>query len=233
LLVAVMLMALFICIESFVAAPLMPLSLFKLRSVVVANSAGVLWSASMFAWFFLSALYLQLVLGYDPLKVGLAFIPANLIMAVLSIWLSAKIVNRFGIKNSLATGLALCGAGLLLFARVPVAGNFLFDILPPMLLMGLGAGISFNPMLLGAMHDVPEDESGLASGVVNTAFMMGGALGLAILASVASGRTAQLVAQGVSQADALTGGYDTSFLIGGLFAFCAAALVVFGLRIAK
>jgi EmrB/QacA subfamily drug resistance transporter len=233
LLVSIVLMVSFLVIESKVAAPLIPLSLFQLRSVAVTNSAGVLWSASMFSWFFISALYMQLVLQYTPLNVGLAFIPANLIMAVFSIWLSAKMVTRFGIKQSLATGLALCGAGLLLFARVPTTGTFLIDILPPMLLMGLGAGISFNPMLLAAMSDVPEDESGLASGVVNTAFMMGGALGLAILASLASARTAQLLAQGAAQADALTSGYSIAFLVGGLSAVAASALVLFGLRTQK
>ncbi len=193
----------------------------------------MLWSASMFAWFFLSALYLQLVLAYDPLKVGLAFIPANLIMAVFSIWLSAKVVNRFGNKAPLATGLVLVGAGLLLFARVPVAGTFLIDVLPPMLLMGLGAGISFNPMLLAAMSDVPEQESGLASGIVNTSFMMGGALGLAILASIASARTTYLLAHGALQSAALTGGYNLAFLVGALFALIASALVGFGLRSTK
>jgi MFS family permease len=184
----------------------------------------------MFSWFFMSALYMQLVLGYDPLQVGLAFIPANLIMAVFSIWLSAKIVGRFGIKYSLATGLALCAGGLFLFARVPVSGTFLFDVLPPMILMGFGAGISFNPMLLAAMSDVPDDESGLASGIVNTSFMMGGSLGLAILASVAASRTAYLLGAGSVQAGALTGGYDLAFLVGGLFAACASLLVLLFLR---
>lgn len=230
---AVILMALFLWIESKVHSPLMPLSLLRVPSVAVANGAGVLWSASMFSWFFISALYMQLVLGYDPLKVGLAFIPANLIMAVFSIWLSAKVVGRFGIKRSLATGLALCAAGLLLFARATAAGSFLFDVLPPMVLMGFGAGISFNPMLLAAMSDVPEDESGLASGIVNTSFMMGGALGLAILASIAAAKTAHLLVSGASQRAALSGGYDLAFLVGGLSAACAAALVEFTLRIRK
>ena len=231
--VAAVLMALFLWIESKVRSPLMPLSLLRVPSVAVANGAGVLWSASMFSWFFISALYMQLVLNYDPLKVGLAFIPANLIMAVFSIGLSAKVVGRFGIKRSLATGLALCAAGLLLFARATATGSFLFDVLPPMVLMGLGAGISFNPMLLAAMSDVPEDESGLASGIVNTSFMMGGALGLAILASIAAAETAHVLASGASQPIALTGGYDLAFLAGGLSAACAAALVGFVLRIRK
>lgn len=229
---AAVLMIAFLWIESAATAPLMPLSLFKLRNVAIANGVGILWSASMFSWFFISALYMQLVLGYDPLKVGLAFIPANLIMAVFSIGLSAKVVDRFGIRASLATGLSLCAAGLALFARTPVSGTFLYDILPPMLLMGLGAGISFNPMLLAAMNDVPENESGLASGVVNTAFMMGGSLGLAILASLASAETTGSLASGAASTLALTAGYDAAFLAGGISAALAAALAGFGLRIA-
>jgi len=231
--VAVVLMCVFLWIESRVRAPLMPLSLLRLRNVAVANGVGIFWSASMFSWFFLSALYMQLVLGYDPFHVGLAFIPANLIMAIFSIWLSAKIVGRFGIKYSLATGLTLCAAGLFLFARAPSNGTFLIDILPPMVLMGFGAGISFNPMLLAAMNDAPDDESGLASGIVNTSFMMGGSLGLAILASIAASRTAYLVAQNVASRAALSGGYDWAFAAGAISALFAALLAGFALKIRR
>ena len=178
----------------------MPLGLFRLRNVATANVVGVLWAAAMFAWFFLSALYLQLVLGYTPLQVGLAFLPANLIMGAFSIGLSAKLVMRFGIRLPLAVGLTLAACGLVLFARAPVDGNFAVDVLPSMILLGFGAGIAFNPMLLAAMSDVAPEESGLASGVVNTAFMMGGALGLAILASLAASRTDSLVASGDERA---------------------------------
>ena len=174
----------------------MPLGLFRLRNVATANVVGVLWAAAMFAWFFLSALYLQLVLGYSPLQVGLAFLPANLIMGAFSIGLSAKLVLRFGIRLPLAVGLALAAAGLVLFARAPVDGNVSVDVLPAMILLGFGAGIAFNPVLLAAMSDVAPEESGLASGVVNTAFMMGGALGLAVLASLAASRTNTLEAAG-------------------------------------
>src|SRR5258708_38409256 len=135
----------------------------------------------MFAWFFLSALYLQLVLHYTPLQVGLSFLPANLIMASFSVGLSARIIMRFGIKKPLVFGLLLAACGLALFFRVPVNGNFLYDILPNMIFLGIGAGIAFNPILLAAMNDVKPEQSGLASGLVNTSFMMGGALGLAIL----------------------------------------------------
>jgi EmrB/QacA subfamily drug resistance transporter len=215
------LFAAFLTIELRVAAPLVPLGLFRLRNVATANVVGVLWAAAMFAWFFLSALYLQLVLGYSPLQVGLAFLPANLIMGVFSLGLSAKLVMRFGIKPPLSLGLLLAAAGLALFVRAPVDGSFLVDVLPSMLLLGFGAGIALNPVLLAAMSDVKPEESGLASGVVNTSFMMGGALGLAVLASVAAHRTDTLRASGDGVASALTGGYHLAFVVGSLFALAA------------
>jgi EmrB/QacA subfamily drug resistance transporter len=214
----------FLVIESRVESPLVPLRLFRLRNIAVSNVVGVLWAGSMFAWFFLSALYLQLVLGYSPLEVGLAFLPGNIIMGILSIGLSAKLVLRFGIRLPLATGLGLAALGLLLFARAPVDGNFVVDVLPAMILLGLGAGMAFNPVLLAAMSDVEPTEAGLASGVVNTSFMMGGALGLAVLASLAAARTDTLLTSGENQAAALTGGYHVAFFVGALFAIAAATL---------
>ena len=172
----------------------MPLALFRLRNVAVANVVGVLWAAAMFAWFFLSALYLQLVLGYSPLQVGLAFLPANLIMGAFSLGLSAKLVMRFGIRVPLGLGLLIAAVGLVLFARAPVDGTFVADVLPAMLLLGFGAGMAFNPVLLAAMSEVEPKDAGLASGVVNTSFMMGGALGLAVLASLAAARSGSLAA---------------------------------------
>jgi EmrB/QacA subfamily drug resistance transporter len=221
---AAVLMAVFFTIEARVQHPLMPLGLFKLRSVAVANTVGVLWAAAMFAWFFISALYMQLVLGYSPMQVGLAFLPANLIMAAFSLGLSAKIVMRFGIRSSLSGGLLLAALGLVLFARAPAAGQFVAHVLPGMLLLGLGAGIAFNPMLLAAMSDVAPSESGLASGVVNTSFMMGGALGLAVLASLAAARSTTLAAKGAAHAAALAGGYQAAFVFGAAFAALAAVL---------
>ncbi|HEY2371961.1 MAG TPA: DHA2 family efflux MFS transporter permease subunit [Gaiellaceae bacterium] len=221
---ALVVLAAFVFIESRVAAPLIPLRLFRRPNIRISNVAAVLWAAAMFAWFFLSALYLQLVLGYSPLQVGLAFLPANLIMGVFSIGLSAKIVMRFGIRRPLATGLGLAGAGLALFVRAPVHGSFALDVLPSMILLGFGAGIAFNPMLLAAMSDVAPEESGLASGLVNTAFMMGGALGLAVLASLAASRTNSLTSAGHSHLTSLVGGYHLAFLVGAAFAVVAAVL---------
>ena len=226
---AAVLLATFLGIESRVSAPLMPLRLFKLRNLATANGIGVLWAASLFAWFFLSALYLQLVLGYTPLQVGLAFLPANLIMGAFSLGLSAKLVMRFGIKAPLVCGLLLACAGLVLFARAPVHGDFTLDVLPSMILLGFGGGMAFNPVLLAAMNDVDPRESGLASGIVNTSFMMGGALGLAVLASLAAARTNHLLASGEGHLNALDGGYHLAFLIGAGFALLAALLA--GLRL--
>ena len=218
------LLAVFLVIEARVSSPLVPLGLFRLRNVATANVVGVLWAAAMFAWFFLSALYLQLVLGYTPLEVGLAFLPANLLMAAMSLGLSAKLVLRFGVKPPLVTGMVLVAIGLALFARAPVGGNFVVDVLPSMLVLGLGVGMAMNPVLLAAMSDVAPEESGLASGVVNTAFMMGGALGLAVLASLAAHRTDTLVASGSDEIAALAGGYHLAFVVGALFALAAAAI---------
>ena len=221
--IAILLFAWFVVLETRASTPLVPLRLLRLRNLSISNVVGVLWAAAMFAWFFLSALYLQLVLGYSPLEVGLAFLPANLIMAVLSLGLSAKLVLRFGIRVSLVTGLLLAAGGLAVFARAPVDGTFA-DVLPAMILLGLGAGMAFNPLLLAAMKDVDSAEAGLASGIVNTSFMMGGALGLAILASLAAARSETLLTSGEPQVVSLTGGYHAAFLVGALFALAAALL---------
>jgi len=221
---AATLLGLFLAIESRTSAPLVPLGLFRLRNLAISNVVGVLWAAAMFAWFFLTALYLQLVLGYSPLQVGLAFLPGNVVMGVLSLGLSAKLVLRFGIRVPLAAGLGMASVGLLLFARAPVDGSFVVDVLPGMILLGVGAGIAFNPVLLAAMSDVAPSEAGLASGVVNTSFMMGGALGLAVLASIAASRTDTLLASGDGAVAALNGGYRVAFLAGALFAALAATL---------
>ncbi len=226
------LLALFLALETWVRDPLMPLRLFRLRSVATANVVGILWSAAMFAWFFVSALYLQLVLGYSAMQVGLAFLPANLIMAAFSLGLSAKMVMRFGIRVPLAAGLALTAVGLALFALSPVDGSFALHVLPGMALLGIGCGMAMNPVLLAAMSDVPQSESGLASGVVNTAFMMGGALGLAVLASLAAARTDRLLALGADSLAALNGGYHIAFAIGAVFAAAASLLSAALLRAA-
>jgi EmrB/QacA subfamily drug resistance transporter len=220
----------FLVIESRVADPLVPLRLFKHRNLSVANGVGILMPAAMFGWFFFSALYLQLILGYSPLEVGLAFLPSTLVWGASSLWLSDKLIMRFGIKTPMLVGFSLFVIGLLLYARVPVDGNYFMDVFPGMIVMGFAGGITFNPILLAAMGDVEPTEAGLASGIVNTSFMMGGALGLAILAAAAASRTDSLVASGDSQLDALIGGYHLAFLLGALFAAAAALLAAALLR---
>jgi EmrB/QacA subfamily drug resistance transporter len=221
---AVVLLAVFIFIETRAAAPLMPLGIWKIRNVASANITGALLAAAMFAWFFLSALYLQRVLGYSALDVGFAFLPATILWGASSLLLSDKLVMRFGIKPPLIGGLALYLLALLLFARAPVDGNYFVDVLPGMLVIGIGGGITFNPILLAAMSGVQPSEAGLASGVVNTSFMFGGALGLAVLASAAASRTDSLTSSGDGPLVALNGGYHLAFMIGA--AFAVAAMIV-------
>jgi EmrB/QacA subfamily drug resistance transporter len=225
-----LLVALFLAWEAQARSPLVPLRLFRSRTLVAANVVGVLWAAAMFAWFFISALYLQRVAGYDALGVGLAFLPANLAMAACSLGLSAKLVVRFGNRRPLVAGLVIAAAGLALFARAPLDARFAVDVLPAMLLLGFGAGVAFNPLLLAAMGDVAPSESGLASGAVNTSFMLGGALGLAILASFAAARTGGALARGVGEAAALNSGYHLAFAIGAAFAVIAALVAAVWLR---
>jgi EmrB/QacA subfamily drug resistance transporter len=224
---AAVLFAVFLVIEARTTAPLVPLRLFKRRNISTANLIGLLMPGAMFGWFFLSALYMTLVLDYSSLQVGLAFLPGTIIWGIASIAMSDRLVMRFGFKVPLLLGLGCFMIGLLLFARAPVDGSYLIDILPGSIFFGLGGGITFNPLLLAAMGDATPMEAGLASGVVNTSFMFGGALGLAVLASVAATRTDDLLASGESQAAALTGGYHLAFVIGALFA--AAAAVIGGL----
>src|SRR5262245_18414076 len=202
---AITLVAVFLITEMNVSAPLMPLALFKVTTVAAANILGVFWAAAMFAWFFLSALYMQTVLGYDPMLIGLAFLPSNLIMAAFSIWLSAKMVMRFGIRMPIVAGMLLSAAGLGLFALWLNDASFMLHVMPGMLLLGIGCGMALNPVMLAAMQDVAPEQSGLASGVVNTSFMMGGALGLAILASLSE-----------------RAGYHAAFVVAALCALLAA-----------
>jgi hypothetical protein len=231
--VAVVLVFCFGAIEKRVPVPLVPPSLLRMRNMVSANIVGILWSAAMFAWFFLCALYLQLVLGYAPLQVGLAFLPGNIITAALSLGISAKLVVRYGVRVPLVTGLVLVGAGLLLLAHAPVGGHYVTDVLPSMILLGTGAGMALNPVLLAALTGVEPRDSGLASGVTNTALMMGAALGLAGLASLASSRTDAVAAHGASNLVALTAGYHTAFLVSGALAVAAAVVGAVAIRTSR
>src|SRR5262249_54050582 len=221
---SVVLLAVFIFIETRAKAPLMPLGIWKIRNVTSANVTGGLLGAAMFAWFFLSALYLQRVLGYSALEVGLAFLPATILWGASSLLLSDKLVMRFGIKPPLIGGLALYLIALLLFSRAPVDGDYFVDILPGLPVIGLGGGLTFNPYLPAALGGVQPTGPGPAAGLVNPSFMCGGALGRAVLASAAASRTDSLTSSGHGALEALNGGYHLAFVIGA--AFAVAAMIV-------
>ena len=223
---AAVLFAVFLAIEFRIRAPLVPLRLFRSRAIAVSTVLAALWAAAAFGWRVISALYLQRVLGYDPMHVGLAFLPATLAMAALSLRVSAKLVIRFGFKIPLATGLLFGALGLSLFAGSPVNATLLANIYPGMLLLGIGAGIVFNPLLVVCMSDVDPSESGLASGLVNTASMMGGAVGLAIVASAAAARTTHLLSQGAGEIVSLNAGYHVAFALGVAACLVATVLVI-------
>ncbi|HWC08580.1 MAG TPA: DHA2 family efflux MFS transporter permease subunit [Solirubrobacterales bacterium] len=204
----------FVAREHTAKAPLMPLRIFRSRNVTGANVVQALMVAGIFGMFFLGALYLQRVLGYGALEVGLAFLPVAGLIGLLSLGFSAKLNLRFGPRATLLPGLTLILAGLLWFSRSPVDARYLADVFPSMVLLGLGAGLSFPSLMNLAMSGAHQDDAGLASGLVNTTMQVGGALGLAVIATLATSRTDSLLSGGESQAEALTGGFHLAFLIG-------------------
>lgn len=210
--------------EATAAHPLMPLRIFRSRNVSVANGAQALMVAGIFGMFFLGALYLQRVLGYDAVEVGLAFLPIALAIAALSLGVSARLITRFGAKNTLIPGLVVLPIGLAYFARAPIDANYLVDLFPAILLIGIGAGLSFPSLMTLAMSGATQEDSGLASGLVNTTQQVGGALGLAVLATIATSRTETLTAAGSSDAAALLGGFHVAWAIAA--GLSAAALVL-------
>jgi MFS family permease len=179
----------------------------------------------MFGMFFLGALYLRRVLGYSPLQIGLAFLPVAVVMGALSVRYTDRLAARFGARTTLIAGLVLIAAALALFAQAPVRGGYAVHDLPVMLLMGAGAGLAFPALMTVAMAGATPADAGLASGLVNTTAQVGGALGLAVLATVSAGRTSTLAARGHSNLAALTGGYHLAFWI-------AASLVVVAIAVA-
>jgi predicted MFS family arabinose efflux permease len=206
----------------------MPLRLFRSRNVSGSNLVQALSVAGMFGMFFMGSLYLQRVLGYDPLEIGLAFLPVTLVMGILSVRYSERLVTRFGARATLLPGLILVGAGLALFTRVPAHGAYLVDVLPSMILIGAGAGASFPALMNIAMSGATPSDAGLASGLVNTTLQVGGALGLAVLATLATTRSNSLRAAGDSTVQSLVGGYHLAFVValGLVLAALAVALTV-------
>ena len=228
--VSVALLAAFVVRESRIANPLMPLRLFRSRNIAGANLVMALWAVGMFGMFFIGALYLQRILGYDALQIGLAFLPVTIVMGTLSLRFSGPLTMRFGARATLIPSLLIVTAGLLLFTRTPVDGNYWRDILPVMLLLGLGAGLAAPSLMTLSMTGAAPSDSGLASGLVNTTIQMGGAIGLAVLATFSSQRTHSLLADGESQLKALNTGYHLAYLIGAVLVVVATAIAATVLR---
>jgi MFS family permease len=228
--VSIALLAAFVVREATTRTPLIPLRIFRSRSVSGANSVQALTVVGMFGIFFLGALYLQRVLGYDALEIGLAFLPATVAMGAMSLRYSQPLQMRFGSRTTLVSGLVLILAAMALFARVPVDGSYLTDLLPVMVLMGAGAGTAFPALMTLAMSGATPEDAGLASGLVNTTVQVGGAVGLAVLATLSATRTAHLSESGEAVRSALTGGYQLAFVIGTLVVGAAIAVALMVLK---
>jgi MFS family permease len=224
--VSLLLLAAFVAREARARNPLIPLGIFRSRNVAGANVMQALLVAGMFGMFFMGSLYLEKVQGYDALQIGLAFLPATLVMGVLSLRYSERLIMRFGATRTLLPGIVLIAVGLVLFARAPVDGNYVRDVLPVMLILGFGIGSSFPALMTVAMSGAKPEEAGLASGLVNTTMQVGGALGLAVLATLSATRSDDLIAAGHSTASALTSGYHLAFLIGAALVLAAIAVAV-------
>jgi MFS family permease len=222
---ALVLLALFVVREATARNPLMPLRIFRSYPVTAANLIQILAVAGMFGMFFLGVLYLREVLGYDALGTGAAFLPMTLVMGLISLRYSEPLLTRFGPRRLLVAGLGLAAVGMALFARVPVEGAYLADVLPSMLLIGTGMGIAFPGLATLAMSTATEADAGLASGLVNTTAQVGSALGVAVLATLSADRTGTLLASGSDRVEALSGGYRLALMVG-------AALVLVALGVA-
>ena len=228
--VAIALVAAFVYRQSRIEKPLMPLRLFHSRNVSGANIVIALLVVGMFGIFFLGALYMQLVLGYSPLEVGLAFLPGSLIMGLLSLGFTDKLNMRFGPRRVLIAGLSFLFVAMVLFLRTPVDGTYITDLFPTMIFFGAGAGVAFPALMMLAMSGATPSDAGLASGLVNTAGQVGGAIGLALLATVSTERTKTLLADGKSALEALNGGYHLAYLIGASLTVVAIVAAVTILR---
>ncbi|MBV9212979.1 MAG: MFS transporter, partial [Actinobacteria bacterium] len=223
---SVALLAAFVVREARAANPLIPLGIFRSRNVSGANVIQALLVAGMFGTFFLGSLYLQRVRHYDALHIGLAFLPATIVMGTMSLRFSDRLVGRFGPKRTLVPGVVLVAAGLGLFTRVPVHGTYVLDVLPVMILIGFGVGSAFPALMTLAMSGATRENAGLASGVVNTTMQVGGALGLAVLATLSATHARASAHGGRETAAALTSGYHLAFVIGAALAVAAVAIAV-------
>ncbi len=222
--IALALLAAFIVREATARNPLIPLRIFRSRNVSGANLIQALLVAGMYGMFFLGALYLERILDYSPLEIGLAFLPSTIVMGTLSIRYTERLIMRFGAKTLMVPGLLMIMGGLLLFARTPVDANYWIDVMPAVVVIGAGVGTCFPALMTISMSGATPEDAGLASGLVNTTLQVGGALGLAVLATLSTTRTENLRDAGHSVASSLNGGYHLAYVIGA--ALVLASLVV-------
>ena len=210
---ALVLLAAFVAVELRSPSPLVPFSIFRLRTLTGANIVGLLTGASLFSMFFFISLYMQNVLGYSAIKAGLSYLPLA-VAIIMAAGIASQLVTKVGFKPVMATGMGFVAAGLAWFSQISVDGSYVGDVLFPSLLAAVGLGFSFVPVTIAAMSGVEDREAGLASGLINTSQQVGGALGLAILSSIAFSTIGDLAAQGDTGPAALTEGYADAFLVG-------------------
>jgi EmrB/QacA subfamily drug resistance transporter len=222
--VALSLLAAFVIRQATGRNPLLPLRLFLVRNVSAANVIQALGGVAMFGFFFFSSLYMQRVLGYGPLTIGLAFLPVAVLMGTLSIAVTDRLIMRFGARNVLLVGFGLVSVALLLAARVPVNGDYFRDWFPVFALLGIGGGLAFPSLAVVAMAGASPSDAGLASGLLNTTGQVGAALGLAVLATVSTNRTTELIAKGQASVAALSSGYHLAWAIGAGLAIASIVL---------
>jgi EmrB/QacA subfamily drug resistance transporter len=224
------LLAAFVVRQAKAANPLIPLRIFRNPNVSGANVIQALMVAALFGMFFLGSLYMERVLGYGPIEIGLGFLPVAVLIGTLSVGFSERLIMRFGARQTLIPGLLLILGALLWFARIPVEASYVVDMLPAMVTFGIGAGLAFPSLMTLAMSSADASDAGLASGLVNTSLQVGGALGLAVLATLSTTRTGNLLAAGESTAQALTSGYRVAWVIGAGLIVAALAVAVAVLR---
>jgi MFS family permease len=222
----VILLAAFVVRQAKVRNPLLPLRLFRVPNVSASNIIQAIGGVAMFGFFFMSSLDMQRVLGYRPLTIGLAFLPVSVGMGALSIGVTARLIMRFGARNVLLVGFGLISVALLLAASGPVSGDYLRDWFPALALLGIGGGLAFPSLAVVAMAGTSPSDAGLASGLLNTTGQVGAALGLAVLATVSTNRTGELIAEGHAMAAALSGGYHLAWAIGAGLAIASIVLAV-------
>ncbi|MCW2597230.1 MAG: hypothetical protein QOH52_899 [Pseudonocardiales bacterium] len=227
---SLVLLGVFVARELTAANPLVPMGIFRSRNVTGANLIQIASVAGMFGIFFMGSLYLKKVLGYSPMEIGFAFLPTTVLMAALSVHYTEPLVSRFGARPVMITGLSLIAIGLVVFSQAPADGQYALNVLPVMVLLGIGGGLAFPALMTLAMSGATGENAGLASGLVNTTAQIGAALGLAVLATLSASRSATLTASGEGLKAALTGGYHLAFWVAAGLVGVSIAVAVFVLE---